>query len=131
MFRLLENAFVNLIFPLHNAIISPQCRTTPISLPKKVCPPLKLFWRNVLPYFKGGDCEYILKDYLPIELANADHIKIIFFRARESANVGPVRQCTWQEEMQEHQAKQKYTMLIIYLNSYCFISSYEEHHYST
>ena len=27
---------------------------------------------------------------MPIELANTEHIKMIFFRARESANVGPV-----------------------------------------
>ena len=70
---------------------------------------------NRLPYFREGDCGYILR--VPIELANTDYIQMIFFRARKSANVGPVAQCTWQEETQEHQAKQQYTMLIIYLNS--------------
>ena len=62
------------------------------------------YWRKVLPYLRGGDCEYILK--VPIELANTNHVKMIFLRARESANVGPVAQCTWQEETREHQAKQ-------------------------
>ena len=40
---------------------------------------------------------------VPAEPANADHIKMIFFRTRESANEGPVAQCTWQEVTQEHQ----------------------------
>ena len=65
VFRLLENAFVKLTFPLNNAMISLTYRTTPHMFAQKSLSPIKaFFWRNVLPYFRGGDCEFILKEYL-------------------------------------------------------------------
>ena len=79
----------------------PHVEQPPINPPSLL---KSFFRRKVLPYFREGDYEYILR--VPIELATTDHIKMIFFRARKSANVGPVAQCTWQEETQEYQAKQ-------------------------
>ena len=65
VFRLLENAFVKLSLPLHNAIISPPCRATPHNFaPKSLSPKKSFFWRKVLPYFRGGDGDYIKKECL-------------------------------------------------------------------
>ena len=63
--RLLENPFVKLTFSLHNAIISVPYRRTLHKFAQKGLSYIKAFFaRNVLPYFRGGDCEYILTEYL-------------------------------------------------------------------
>ena len=55
VFRLQESAFVKLNFPLNNAIISLTYRTTPISLLKKVCPQLKLFFGETSSHTLGEE----------------------------------------------------------------------------
>ena len=37
---------------------------------------------------------WIYSKRIPVELANTNHIKVIFFMVRVSINIGPVAQCT-------------------------------------
>ena len=66
---------------------SPVGVTNPHKFVQKGLSPMKSFF--------GEQCSYTLEEeILSIELANTDHIKMIFFKARELVNVGPVGQCT-------------------------------------